>query len=187
MTTFLTYTYDLVLVLACVCGLATLYYSRSPHTALCFMAGLFVSIALLLLFNGIMFASIAYIIVYVGAILVLFLFVILLIDAGGNETHGSSGISFEPIVVTLTLFIFGVYYFVSKELSSPLLTTEYYNSHVVPLYNHTIVSPDVSITNFTQLQALALELYTVHAASLMIAGMILLFSMVAVIILSKRH
>lgn len=189
MTTFLTFTYNFIAIMAFICSIATIYYSRSPHTALCFMAGLFVSIALLLLFHGVMFASIAYIIVYVGAILVLFLFVILLIDAGKVETNVVDNRLLNPINITVILLMLLSLYGVSYFMADITFTPHYLISDVqtVSLLNGTLTAPDGSLVIISQLQALALELYTLHATSLMIAGMILLFSLFAVTVLSKTH
>jgi NADH-ubiquinone oxidoreductase chain 6 len=168
---------NILALLSLILAVLSISNSKKPHYALVYMIGTFITASLILLLNNLLFTGIAYLIVYVGAILVLFLFVILLIDItitdvlDGEQTMSVKIISLFSFVSILYVIS---YYFTSS--FNFINTNEIYSN---------LANADTSLISSTQIQALAIDLYS-SSVNLTVAGLILLLAMVAVIILSKK-
>ena len=178
--------------------------SKNPVIAVIFLISVFVNAAGYLILLGVGFIGISYIIVYVGAIAVLFLFVIMMINIKLTDIleTGSQYTRNLPLALAISsLFIYEIVTIIPFSLnnvsgiSALLEFITYLNSLILNSEISTISSvntafnpaiADTIFTNFLQIQAIGLHLYTTGAFLLIIISVILLLAMVAPIFISRN-
>src|ERR1700676_313781 len=160
--------------------------SKNPVISVIFLISTFVQAALYLILIGINFVGISYIIVYVGAIAVLFLFVIMMINIKLTDIleTGNQYTKNLPLAIAIgSLFIYEIFTIIPfslnnvsiisallefiTNLNSLILNSEISTiSSVNTAFNPAIA--DTTFTNFLQIQAIGLHLYTTGAFLLII-------------------
>lgn len=179
--------------------------SKNPVIAVIFLIAVFVNVAGYLILLGIGFIGISYLLIYVGAITVIFLFTVMMVnikltdivETGTQYTKNiplALGISslFIYEFFTITPFSFNDVSMLSyllnliNNLNTLILTSNADISSYNIVFN--TVNPVITDTvfiNFTQIQALGMNLYTFGSIWLITTAVILLLAMVAPIFLSK--
>jgi NADH-ubiquinone oxidoreductase chain 6 len=177
--------------------------SKNPVIAVIFLITLFISSASFLLILGIGFVGLSYIIVYVGALTVLFLFVIMMINIKITEIieEGYQYSKNLPLAIAIGfLYIYELFTILPFSLNDitilPLIIVNYLNKLIItsdmsfikdinltynPYFSEAI------LTSFLQVKALGQSLYTYGAFWLIICSVILLLSMFAPIIISRKE
>lgn len=177
--------------------------SKNPVIAVIFLISVFCNAAGYLILLGVGFIGISYILIYVGAITVLFLFVIMMINIKLTDIleTGSQYTKNLPLAAAITsLFIYELFNIMPftfnnvsgitvlleslTSLNELLLNSKTYSLNTV--FN--AINPniaDTTITNFLQIEAIGLGLYTYGAILLIILSIILLLAMVAPILISR--
>jgi NADH-ubiquinone oxidoreductase chain 6 len=185
--------------------------SNNPIISIIFLITAFVNAAGYLILLGINFIGISYVVIYVGAIAVLFLFIILMInikltdilDTGYNFTKNLPlGLNiaslllfiFFSVVAQINLFPFSAHPLVPALDPLGLGTLPTLSQGSAPLVEglSTLAKEveDISSINlleFTQIEVLGHFLYTYASIFLIILSLILLLSMLAIIIISKKN
>ena len=195
-------------ILAFVALLSSVLFitSKNPVIAVIFLISVFINAAGYLILLGIGFIGISYIVIYVGAIAVLFLFVIMLINIRLTDIIETGSQYTKNIPLALGISLLFVYEFFTimpfsfnnisiisylLNLVNNLNTLILTSSADISAYNtvYAAINPAITDTvfiNFTQIQALGLNLYTYGSIWLIITSVILLLAMVAPIFISKR-
>jgi NADH-ubiquinone oxidoreductase chain 6 len=177
--------------------------SKNPVIAVIFLISVFCNAAGYLILLGVGFIGISYILIYVGAITVLFLFVIMMINIKLTDIleTGSQYTKNLPLAAAITsLFIYELFTIMPftfnnvsgitvlleslTNLNELLLNSKTYSLNTV----FSAINPniaDTTITNFLQIEAIGLGLYTYGAVLLIILSIILLLAMVAPILISR--
>jgi NADH-ubiquinone oxidoreductase chain 6 len=177
--------------------------SKNPVIAVIFLISVFCNAAGYLILLGVGFIGISYILIYVGAITVLFLFVIMMINIKLTDIleTGSQYTKNLPLAAAITsLFIYELFTIMPftfnnvsgitvlleslTNLNELLLKSKTYSLNTV----FSAINPniaDTTITNFLQIEAIGLGLYTYGAVLLIILSIILLLAMVAPILISR--
>ena len=181
--------------------------SKNPVIAVIFLIAVFCNAAGYLILLGIGFIGIAYILVYVGAITVLFLFTIMMIniklsdivETGKLYTRNIPLATLISLLFIYELFTIMPFTFNNVSVLSHLLN--YLNNLNVlllidfadlSLYNvvFSTINPivtDTTFTNFTQIQSIGFNLYTIGSVLLIITSLILLLAMISPIFITKKN
>ena len=80
---------DIVSLLAIICGIFVIV-SKNPIVSVLYLIGLFLSISVYLMLQGLNFIGLSYLLVYVGAVSILFLFILMLINVRISEIVSST-------------------------------------------------------------------------------------------------
>jgi NADH-ubiquinone oxidoreductase chain 6 len=78
--------------------------SKNPIISIFFLIGLFLSVALYLIFVGLIFLGLSYLIVYIGAVSILFLFILMLINIRVSELQSNNSNSILLGTIILMFF-----------------------------------------------------------------------------------
>ena len=177
--------------------------SKNPVIAVIFLISVFCNAAGYLILLGIGFIGISYILIYIGAITILFLFTIMMInikltdilEIGSQYTKSiplafAIGCIFIYEFFTITPFSINdvsiLSYFISSlnNFNGILLNSNSLASELVYFTINPAIA-DTTFTNFTQIQAIGINLYTLGAVWLIVTAIILLLAMVAPIFITK--
>nr|WVH37122.1 NADH dehydrogenase subunit 6 [Meteora sporadica] len=146
----------------------------NPIHSVLFLVLVFFSASALLLLLGVEFLALILLIVYVGAIAVLFLFVVMMLNIKVIERN--TAIMYYFPIGALIGFIF--------LLEISVLTTNDFST--LSTFDYYLVWAD-KIEILTNIQVIGLLIYTYYCYPFIIAGMVLLVSMVGAIVLTMYH
>ena len=185
--------------------------SKNPVIAVTFLIAVFVNAAGYLIVMGVGFIGISYIIIYIGAIAVLFLFVIMMINIKLTDILETGSQYTKTLPLALAIGLLFVYEFFTiipfsfnnistvsailnllSSLNELLLSSQTNSSYAYETANtvYSAINPaiaDTTFTNFLQVEAIGLGLYTYGAFWLVITSVILLLAMVAPIFISRTR
>jgi NADH:ubiquinone oxidoreductase subunit 6 (subunit J) len=131
-------------------------------------AGLFILL-------GVEFLAIIFIIVYVGAIAILFLFIVMMLNIKLVELNENM-LRYLPIGALMAIiFFFEIFLLIDNDFISL-----YYNDSK----DSFMVSWDIHLMNFSNLEILGLHVYTLYFPLFWMASFILLVAMVGAIVLT---
>jgi len=147
----------------------------------------FVNVASILLILKVEFISLLFLVVYVGAVAVLFLFVIMMLNVKLNEVTDNS-VSYIPLGLLLgVLFLLEVSLILTGDIL-PLLGPFSHRSSIAQAHLAGSVTShlnvEVSLLNPNNIQLIGNIMYTDLAYPFILAGVLLLLSMVGAIVLS---
>jgi NADH-quinone oxidoreductase subunit J len=168
------------------CGVCVIT-SQNPIHSVLFLVLVFFNIASLLLSLGVEFLALLFLIVYVGAVAILFLFIIMMLSIKIPEFKMVI-YQYLPISILLGIcFLYELLLILDYELTTLMYSpiSMYFNTfHLNP-----IVSWNLKVYNTANIKVIANVLYTNYALLFIIAGIILLVSMIGAITLTlhRRH
>lgn len=169
-------------LLTIICGIAVIITYNPIHSIL-FLVLVFFNVASLLIFLGVEFLGLLFLIVYVGAVAVLFIFIIMMLNVKPS-VQKISIYSYLPILTLLgACFLTELSITLGFELipliKSPLLSISYtdFSLNNIVFWNHEVLQ----LNNVT---ILASTLYTLNSYIFIVAGIILLVSMIGAITLT---
>lgn len=105
----------IVTVASIICGIFVIV-SKNPIVSVLYLIGLFLSIAIYLMLQGLNFLGLAYLLVYVGAVSILFLFILMLINVRISEIVSSTSNSIPLGILVGTI----LYTIISKAFPNSL-------------------------------------------------------------------
>ncbi len=150
-------------------ALAVITVRNSVYAALLLVLAFFSAAALWMLLEA-EFLAITLVLVYVGAVMVLFLFVVMMLDVKSREKHALGGYGKVAIAVAVAMLLEMVMLFAGK-LAAGL--------------------PETSLTrhaaDYSNVRALAEELFTRYVFPFELAAVLLLVAIVAAILLTLRR
>ncbi len=181
--------------------------SKNPVISVIFLISTFVQAAGYLILIGINFVGISYIVIYVGAIAVLFLFVIMMINIKLTDLleTGSQYTKNLPLAIAIgSLFIFVIFTIIPFNFNNvpalsvlldkiTYLNSIFSDSNIVKynlinsIVNNYLLSSDVLLTDFQQIEVLGYSLYTYGAILFITLSVILLLAMFATITISRSN
>jgi NADH-quinone oxidoreductase subunit J len=149
--------------------------AKNPIHSVFYLVLVFLNGAGLFILVGVEFLAIIFIIVYVGAIAILFLFIVMMLNIKLVELNENM-LRYLPIGALMAIiFFFEIFLLIDHDLISL-----YYDSHEPDF----IISWDIHLINFSNLEVLGLHVYTVYFPLFWMAGYILLVAMVGAIVLT---
>lgn len=171
--------------LTIVCGISVIT-SKNPIHSVLFLVLVFFNVASLLIFLGVEFLALLFLIVYVGAVAVLFLFIIMMLSVKIPEFK-STIYQYMPIGLLLgACFLFEVLVIFDTELVSLIFFP--YNHLSFNLFSlNPIVFWSFEVTPIQNVKVIANVLYTYYALLFILAGIILLISMIGAIMLTLHR
>ena len=182
--------FNLFSLLAIACAFTVVTTPNPIHSVL-FLVGTFVNAGCLLVLFGAEYLGITFIIVYVGAIAIVFLFVIMMLNIKQSELKESLRgrmARYLPIGGIISFVSLGLLLLTLSE-DSPGLSGSFgsdelrYVTQECPYVNWVELADEL-----TNLETLGCILYTHYMFQLIVAGMLLLVSMILVIVLTGfRH
>mgnify|MGYP002005470999 FL=1 len=182
--------FNLFSLLAIACAFTVVTTPNPIHSVL-FLVGTFVNAGCLLVLFGAEYLGITFIIVYVGAITIVFLFVIMMLNIKQSELKESLRgrmARYLPIGGIISLVSLGLLLLTLSE-DSPGFAGSFgsdelrYVTQECPYVNWVELADEL-----TNLETLGCVLYTHYMFQLIVAGMLLLVSMILVIVLTGfRH
>ncbi|MBF6057282.1 MULTISPECIES: NADH-quinone oxidoreductase subunit J [Thiomicrorhabdus] len=168
--TFEQFIFYLLAAIAAVSGLMMITV-KNPVKAALWLVLAFISTAGVWITAQAEFLGLVLILVYVGAVMVLFLFVVMMLDI--NMAVLKEGFTkYLPLGAMAALAIFALMYMV--------LGPEHFGLDVTG-------TPDVKAADFSNTEAIAVPLYTVHVYAFVLAAVLLLVGIVAAIALTLRR
>jgi len=144
--------------------------ARNPVHGVLFLVLCFVSSAGLWLLLEAEFLALVLVLVYVGAVMTLFLFVVMMLDVKVVSTH-KRFFGFLPVVFIIAVLVVG--------LGLTIITPEHFD---LPQYNAFLNHP----ADYSNVESIAMVLYTDYVYPFEIAGVILLAAIIAAISLAFR-
>jgi NADH-quinone oxidoreductase subunit J len=166
---------DILSSIALVSAIMVIWVGNPVHSVL-FLVLVFINMAGVLIIYGAEFLGMLFVIVYIGAIAILFLFVVMMLPT--RVTKPKVTILFVICALLLALFIAtGSAGLLGIELTADL--TE--NTMTAPL-----TFGGRTLTPLTNLEVLGSVLYTEFNSIFLIAGLILLVSMIGAIVLTTK-
>jgi len=161
--------------------------SKNPVSSVLFLVLVFCNATALLMLLEVEFMALIFLVVYVGAIAVLFLFVVMMLSPkmeGAKElnfmTIKTEIFRYLPIGALLGMIFIGVLFFVVKENSVALIST---NQSEIG-YQSWINVMDGTGSSTSNLESLGQILYTYYFYYFLVAGFVLLVAMVGAIVLT---
>ncbi|YP_001874785.1 NADH dehydrogenase subunit 6 (mitochondrion) [Hemiselmis andersenii] len=171
--------------LTLTCGLFVIT-SKNPIHSVLFLVLVFFNVSGLLILLGVEFLAFLFLIVYVGAIAVLFLFIVMMLSIKIPE-YKLIIYRYIPIGVILgTGFLCEILIVFESELSS-LIVSPFGKLTFNTFYLNSITLWDVNVVPITNIEVFAGVLYTHYAYFFIIAGIILLVSMIGAITLTLHR
>jgi NADH-ubiquinone oxidoreductase chain 6 len=204
---------EILIIMSIICSL-TVITSTNPIIAIIYLICVFLFAAIYLILIGLTFIGLSYIIVYIGAITVLFLFVIMMINTDildiveiGTEYGKNLPLAYTISILLFIFFIFFIPNFLLNIYNIEIFN--FFNNFLIfkvetpsfveqvnilnnsnYIYNISSLgstfSAESSISNVLQIEILGELLYSQGAILLLLTSFILLLSLVAPIILSKK-
>ena len=123
---------NILSLVAILCGVFVIV-SKNPIISVLYLIGLFLSIAIYLMLQGLNFLGLAYLLVYVGAVSILFLFILMLINVRISEIVSSTSNSIPLGILVGTI----LYTIISKAFPNSLNNGEAFNFDLI-LSSHKI-------------------------------------------------
>nr|YP_010480575.1 NADH dehydrogenase subunit 6 [Aspergillus coremiiformis]UVN15338.1 NADH dehydrogenase subunit 6 [Aspergillus coremiiformis] len=177
----------------------------NPIYSVLFLIGLFVNIAVVLIFVGYHYIGLSYILVYVGAVSILFLFILMLINIRISELLSDTNNYISLAVIIVLQFYFIVGQILPYDLSENNIVSEI--SETISEANHIIfnneflnilnlkqglayassISWDSSLVELTHITGIGNILYTSYFLWLIISSIILLLGMVGAIVITIKR
>jgi NADH-quinone oxidoreductase subunit J len=168
--------------LTIVCSIAVITTYNPIHCIL-FLVLVFFNVASLLIFLGVDFLALLFLIVYIGAVAVLFLFIIMMLNVKSPnykiDIYQYLPISFLLGICFLTELSITLNLEIIPLIVSPFSYISYLNFYLNPC---TFWSFEVS--RLDNIQIIASVLYTSNLSIFILAGMVLLISMIGAIALT---
>jgi len=167
------YTFSIISVMSAVMVIS----SKNPVHSVLFLILVFLNASGLLLLIEAEFIAMMFIVVYVGAIAVLFLFVVMMLDIKIAETNREF-MKYLPFGSLIGIIFFTeIFLIIDNDISN--LTTSNYNPG-------TFIDWSTQLDYITNLESLGQILYTYYFIYFLIAGLILLVSMIGAIVLTMQ-
>jgi NADH-quinone oxidoreductase subunit J len=171
--------------LSVFCGISVIT-SRNPIHSVLFLVLVFFNVASLLIFLGVEFLALLFLIVYVGAVAVLFLFIIMMLSVKIQEFK-SIVFQYMPIGLLLgACFFCEILVIFDTELTSLLFFPYTRISFNLFAFNPTTFW-NLKVSSIQNIQVIANVLYTYYALLFILAGVILLISMLGAIMLTLHR
>nr|YP_009476606.1 NADH dehydrogenase subunit 6 [Chroomonas placoidea]AVM81099.1 NADH dehydrogenase subunit 6 [Chroomonas placoidea] len=171
--------------LTVICGVSVIT-SKNPIHSVLFLVLVFFNVASLLIFLGVEFLALLFLIVYVGAVAVLFLFIIMMLSVKIPEFKGVI-YQYMPIGILLNAcFLCEVLIAFDTELTS-LIFFPYDNLSFNLFSLNPITVWNLEVNPIQNVKVIANVLYTYYALLFILAGVILLISMVGAIMLTLHR
>lgn len=167
------YTFSIISIISAVMVIS----SKNPVHSVLFLILVFLNASGLLLLIEAEFIAMMFIVVYVGAIAVLFLFVVMMLDIKIAETNREF-MKYLPFGSLIGIIFFTeIFLIINNDISN--LTTSNYSSG-------TFIDWSTQLDSITNLESLGQILYTYYFIYFLIAGLILLVSMIGAIVLTMQ-
>lgn len=158
--------------------------SSNTIYSLMYLIALFLTVAGLLISQGVTYIGLLYIVVYVGAIAILFLFVVMMINVRDAELNTIGNKYTQSLPLT---FVLGtLFYYLVTEYAGNLTTITVPLSNTITGWQNANNITDTNITSFTIVEALGQSLYTWGGLWLLVAALILLLCIVGPIVLTLQ-
>jgi NADH:ubiquinone oxidoreductase subunit 6 (subunit J) len=149
--------------------------AKNPIHSVFYLVLVFLNGAGLFILLGVEFLAIIFIIVYVGAIAILFLFIVMMLNIKLVELNENM-LRYLPIGALMAIiFFFEIFLLIDNDFISL-----YYNDSK----DSFMVSWDIHLMNFSNLEILGLHVYTLYFPLFWMASFILLVAMVGAIVLT---
>lgn len=164
------------------CGLCVIT-SQNPIHSVLFLVLVFFNVASLLLFLGVEFLALLFLIVYVGAVAILFLFIIMMLSVKIPEFK-TLIYQYIPIGFLLGVFFF---YEILIVLDFEVLSiglTPYSSINFNEFALNPIINWNLEVYQVSNIKVIASVLYTYYFLLFILAGVILLISMIGAISLT---
>lgn len=198
---------NIVSIASIICGIFVIV-SKNPIVSVLYLIGLFLSVALYLMLQGLNFIGLAYLLVYVGAVSILFLFILMLINVRISEIVSSTSNSIPLGILVGTV----LYTIISKALPNNLnngellnfdliLSSDKINSNLEKITKtfeglgsentatcNNVISAtwDSMLTDFSHISVIGNVIYTNYSLWLILTSLILLLAMVGTIVITIR-
>lgn len=160
--------------------------SQNPIHSVLFLVLVFFNIASLLISLGVEFLGLLFLIVYVGAVAILFLFIIMMLSI---KIPDFKVVIYQYLPISLLLgacFLYEVFIILDYELTT-LIYSPYLLINFNTFYLNPIVFWNLKVYNNSNIKVIANVLYTNYALLFIIAGIILLVSMIGAIALTLHR
>lgn len=169
-------------ILTLICGTSVIT-SQNPIHSVLFLVLVFFNVASLMILLGVEFLALLFVIVYVGAVAVLFLFIIMMLSVK-IQKYKTVTYRYVPIGIALgSFFLIEILIIFNNEVislvSSPFTCVDFNSYHFNPIVSwssETIFVPNVKVIGSV--------LYTHYSLLFVLAGLILLVSMIGAITLT---
>lgn len=160
--------------------------TKNPIVSVLYLIFLFSSIALYLVFVGIVFLGLSYLLVYVGAVSILFLFILMLINIRVSELIDDTYNNIPLAIIVILLF------FIPINDILPSQHNEFYNYGNVNntqelIYYVSSNNWDNNILDVSDISSIGNVMYTSHFIWLIITSLILLLAMVGSIVITIKQ
>jgi len=123
---------EIITIASIICGIFVIV-SKNPIVSVLYLIGLFLSISLFLMMQGLNFIGLSYLLVYVGAVSILFLFILMLINVRISEIVSSTSNSIPLGILVGTI----LYTIISKALPHTINNSEKANTDLNIIYSRT--------------------------------------------------
>lgn len=117
---------NLITIVSIICGIFVIV-SKNPIVSVLYLIGLFLTVAVYLMLQGLNFIGLAYLLVYVGAVSILFLFILMLINVRISEIVSSTSNS-VPLGILIGTILYTI---ISKALPNNLNNSEKLNFDLI--------------------------------------------------------
>lgn len=123
---------EIITIVSIICGIFVIV-SKNPIVSVLYLIGLFLSISVFLMMQGLNFIGLSYLLVYVGAVSILFLFILMLINVRISEIVSSTSNSIPLGILVGTI----LYTIISKALPHTLNKSENLNTDLSVISSRT--------------------------------------------------
>lgn len=155
-------------------------FSRNPVESVLFLILAFCNAAAILFIFNSDFLGLLFVIIYVGAIAVLFLFVVMMLNVKGGEmeTRLLSGFQIPNVVFALLAYVLCImiYFFFDKILQQPFIMVGDFETSMY-----------LDFDSFNNIEVMGQSLYNNYLICFILAGLILLISLIGSIVLTLRY
>ena len=202
---------EIITIVSIICGIFVIV-SKNPIVSVLYLIGLFLSISIYLMLQGLNFIGISYLLVYVGAVSILFLFILMLINVRISEIVSSTSNSIPLGILVGTI----LYTIISKALPQALNYNGKLNPDFIQFYNRTsdnfskvkentldtlglakhsdenisdyVISQtwDGMLSNFSHINVIGNVIYTSYSLWLLLTSLVLLLAMVGTIVITIK-
>lgn len=167
------------------CGICVITCQNPIHSVL-FLVLVFFNVASLLIFLGVDFLALLFLIVYVGAVAILFLFIIMMLSVKIPEFK-TIIYQYIPIGTLLGVcFLYEILTVLDYELAALTFSPySFIDFHI--FYFNPIILWNNNVSNSSNIKVIASVLYTYYSLLFILAGVILLISMIGAITLTLHR
>lgn len=159
-------------------SLAIILSNNSIHSVLFLVLNFIISSGLLLVFER-EFLALSFLIIYVGAISILFLFVVMMLDIKIKNSQLDL-LKYFPIG-----FFLGILFFL--EIIYMLFYSFWVNTYKHTIFINYYINWFKTIDNITDIVALGQIIYTHYVVQFLLAGIILLVSVIAAVVMTQDN